>query len=49
MAEVKSIQCNKRPPAKLPKELVSLGNTISVVTVLDSEGVLNFAMVQKYE
>jgi hypothetical protein len=42
IAAVISIKCNNRPPIKLPKVLVSLGSTISVDTVYDSDAFFDF-------
>src|SRR5579872_1201340 len=42
IAAAMSIQCSRRPPIRLCKVLVSLGNTNSFIMVWDSLGVLDF-------
>ncbi len=44
-----SIQCNSLPPIKFPNVLVSLGNTISFISVNESEGYfgVRFVMVMQ--
>jgi hypothetical protein len=45
MAAAMSIQCSKRPPIKLLRVLVSLGNTSSFITVNESFGLLTFILI----
>lgn len=42
IAEAMSIQCNNRPPIRLPSVLVSFGKTNSVMMAMESLGVLGF-------
>src|ERR1700748_279062 len=44
-AAAMSIQYMRRPPIRLPKTLVSLGNTSSVITIEDSLAVFAFGVI----
>src|SRR4051812_26111461 len=45
MAAAISIKCSSRPPIRLLSVLVSLGSTISVITVVDSRAYLGWGIV----